>query len=334
MASMSLVEPAPPGNWVRTRKSIPAIIGELWDSRDLLVQFIQRDLTVRYAQAIMGFAWALLMPILIVGAGLVFRVVLVTLSGTKLDGVSVASLAVKALPWAFFSGGLSIATQSVIANSNLIGKIYFPREALPIATVIAQCTDLGLGLALLLAIVPFLGMHLTLNALFAVVVLLLLVAFTAGCALWLSCANLFYRDVKYIVQVILNFGVFATPVFFEPQMLGEKGARVLLALPLSPFIQGLDVAMVRGHSLLKTLTLSTPKGDIVVWSPWMLAYGAASAIFLLGSGLLVFRQGSGKLRGDGMSRTPLLSFEGCGRSSGAARLTILCAIFCRQWRAG
>ena len=109
------------------------------------MQFIQRDLTVRYAQAIMGFAWALLMPILIVGAGLVFRVVLVTLSGTKLDGVSVASLAVKALPWAFFSGGLSIATQSVIANSNLIGKIYFPREALPIATVIAQCTDLGSG---------------------------------------------------------------------------------------------------------------------------------------------------------------------------------------------
>ena len=177
-------------------------------------------------------------------------------------------------------------------------------------------------------------MHLTLNALFGVVVLLLLVAFTAGCALWLSCANLFYRDVKYIVQVILNFGVFATPVFFEPQMLGEKGARVLLALPLSPFIQGLDVAMVRGHSLLKTLTLSTPKGDIVVWSPWMLAYGAASALLLLGSGASGFPAGVRQVRGDGMSRIRFCHSRACGRSSGAARLTILCAIFCRQWRAG
>jgi len=294
MATMSAVESAPPKEWVRPRGSIIGILHELYSSRELLVQFVQRDLTVRYAQAVMGFAWALLMPILIVGAGLVFRVVLVTLSGAPLDGADVASLAVKSLPWAFFSGGLSIATQSVIANSNLLGKIYFPREALPIATVIAQCTDLGIGLALLLAITPFLGVHLGLNALFGLLLLMLLIVFTAGCALLLSCANLFYRDVKYIMQVILSFGVFATPVFFEPQMLGPKGARIMLALPLSPFIQGLDVAMVRGHSLFETLTLSSHKGDVVVWSPWFLVYAIASSLFLFGAGLLVFRRQSGR----------------------------------------
>jgi lipopolysaccharide transport system permease protein len=291
---MSAAETASPSKWVRPRGSIFGILHELWDSRELLVQFIQRDLTVRYAQAVMGFAWALLMPVLIVGAGLVFRVVLSTLSGGPLGGADIASLAVKSLPWAFFSGGLSIATQSVITNSNLIGKIYFPREALPIATVIAQCTDLAIGLAVLLAIVPFLGMHFTLNALYAPLLLALLVIFTAGCALLLSCANLFYRDVKYIVQVILSFGVFATPVFFEPQMLGPKGARIMLALPLSPFIQGLDIAMVRGHSLLSTLTLTSRKGDVVVWSPWLLAYAIGWSILVFGSGLLVFRRQSGR----------------------------------------
>ena len=256
MASMSAVEPVTPTKWVRPRRSVFAIIHELWESRELLWQFVQRDLTVRYAQAVMGFAWALFMPMLIVGAGMIFRVVLVTLSGSKLDGADIASLAVKSLPWAFFSGGLSIATQSVIANSNLIGKIYFPREALPIATVIAQCTDLAVGLAILLAIVPFLGMHITVNALYGFLMLALLVVFTAGCALLLSCTNLFYRDVKYIVQVILSFGVFATPVFFEPQMLGPKGARIMLSLPLSPLIKGLYIAMVRGQSLLSTVILS------------------------------------------------------------------------------
>ena len=291
---MSAAETASPSKWVRPRGSILGILHELWNSRELLVQFVQRDLTVRYAQAVMGFAWALLMPVLIVGAGLVFRVVLSTLSGGPLGGTDIASLAVKSLPWAFFSGGLSIATQSVITNSNLIGKIYFPREALPIATVIAQCTDLAIGLAVLLGIVPFLGMHFTLNALYAPLLLVLLVVFTAGCALLLSCANLFYRDVKYIVQVILSFGVFATPVFFEPQMLGPKGARIMLALPLSPFIQGLDIAMVRGHSLLNTLTLSTRKGNVVVWSPWFLAYAVAWSVLVFGCGLLVFRRQSGR----------------------------------------
>jgi ABC-type polysaccharide/polyol phosphate export permease len=294
MASVSAAEPSSPGKWIRPRNSVISIIRELWDSRELLMQFVQRDLTVRYAQAVMGFAWALLMPVLIVGAGLVFRVVMVTLSESQPDGGDIAALAVKSLPWAFFSGGLSIATQSVITNSNLIGKIYFPREALPIATVIAQCIDLAIGLAVLLPIVPFLGMHFSLNGLYSVLLLVLLVVFTAGCALMLSCANLFYRDVKYIVQVILSFGVFATPVFFEPQMLGPKGARIMLALPLSPFIQGLDISMVRGHSLLSTVILASRKGDVVVWAPWMLGYAAASAAFVFGVGLLVFRRQSGR----------------------------------------
>ena len=92
--------------------SIAQIVREVWDARDLTMQFVRRDLTLRYVQAVMGFAWALFMPLLIVGAGIMFRIVLSTLANTPLEGANIASLAAKALPWAFFSGALSTATRS------------------------------------------------------------------------------------------------------------------------------------------------------------------------------------------------------------------------------
>ena len=269
-------------------------MAELWESRDLVAQFTLRDITIRYAQAIMGFAWALVMPMLIVGAGLVFRVVLSTLTNTPIEGASIAGLAVKAVPWVFFAGGLTTATQSLLAHANLIGKVYFTRESIPVASVLAQTPDLIVSLLVVLVVLPIAGAPMHLTAPWGLVLLALLVVFTTGWALLLSCANLFYRDVKYILQVALNFGVFATPVFFEPQMLGQKGAAIMLALPLSPFIQGMDVAVVRGRSLLDSLVLPSPKGDVLVWAPWMLAYAVALALLVFILGLIVFRRTSGK----------------------------------------
>lgn len=285
---------APPAAAARRRVSLVMIIRELWASRDLVVQFMLRDITIRYAQAVMGFAWALVMPLLIVGAGLVFRVVLSTLSSSPIEGTSVASLAAKAVPWAFFSGGLTQATQSLLAQANLIGKVYFPRESIPVASVFAQAPDLIVSLVVVLIVLPIVGVPLQATTLWALLVLVFLVVFTIGWALILSCANLFFRDIKYILQIALNFGVFATPVFFEPQMLGPKGAAIMLALPLSPFIQGMDVAAVRGRSLLEPLVLHSTKGPVTVWAPWMLAYIVALSFGLLFIGLRVFRRTSSR----------------------------------------
>lgn len=272
---------APPPNvpTVRRRTSVASIVAELWESRDLVMQFMLRDINIRYTQAIMGFAWAVLMPLLIVGAGLVFRVVLSTLSNSPIEGASVASLSVKAVPWAFFSGAVTMATQSLLSHANLIGKVYFPRESIPVASVLAQCTDLAVSLVVVAIVLPIIGVPVHSSSLWSIVVLMLLIIFTMGWALILSCANLFFRDVKYILQVALNFGLFATPVFFEPQMLGRRGAAIMLALPLSPYIQAMDIAIVRGQSLLQPLSLKNSKGaSLVVWEPWMLAYGAALAV--------------------------------------------------------
>ena len=296
MTSSALAaNPDPPvAKRVRRSPSAARILAEVWEARDLVAQFVRRDLTIRYTQAVMGVAWAVLMPMLIVGAGVMFRIVLATLSNTHVEGTSIASIAAKALPWAFFAGALSMATQSIIGNANLIGKVYFPREALPLSTVLAQCPDLVIGLLLVTIILPFVGVGVSWSALWVVPILVLLVAFTTGVSLLLSCANLFFRDVKYIVQVVLNFGVFATPVFFEPQMLGRKGGAIMLALPLSPLIEGLDIAMVRGQSLLSTVAVSTAKGVLVVWSPWMLLYATVVSLSALLVGLRIFRGASSR----------------------------------------
>lgn len=276
------------------KTSLTGIISDVWSARYLLLQFAKRDLTVRYSQAIMGFAWALLMPILIVCSGLMFRLVVAMLSGEPIEGAGAASLAVKALPWAFFSGSISVAVQAIVAHANLIGKVYFPRETLPAASVLAQGVDTMVAAIAVMIALPFLGASMHASMLWAPILVLFLVLFTIGAALLLSCANLFFRDVKYIVQLLLNFGIFATPVFFEPQMLGPKGARLMLALPWSPFIQGLDLAVVRGHNLLDVLVVESAKGPVVVWSPNLLLYAAVVSIVTLLLGLRIFRTASSR----------------------------------------
>lgn len=301
MSNISTVVPdflppavAPPASYARGRNSVGRIVRELWEARDLVVQFTLRDITVRYAQAVMGFAWALFMPLLIVAAGLIIRVVVSRGAGLGSADSDVASLLVKSMPWAFFSAAISTATQSVLAYANLIGKVKFPREALPVASVAAQGVDLIVTLAFVVVVTPFLGVTASWALLWLPVLLLLLIGFTIGCSLLLSCANLFFRDVKYIVQVVLQFGVFGTPVFFAPQLLPERFRDVMLALPLTPFIQGMDVAVTHRHNLLQTLIVSTPKGPATVWAPWMLGYALLLTFGTLAIGLRVFRRGSAR----------------------------------------
>ena len=276
------------------RNSLPFIVRELWGARELVMQFVLRDIRIRYAQALFGFAWALLMPMLIVLSGLMFKLVISSLSGRPIEDTGIASLAVKSLPWAFFSGAISVSTQSIISYSGLIGKVYFPREALPLSAVIAQLFDLAVGTIAISIALLFLGVVPGASAFWALPLAVLFITFTTGMALLLSCANLFFRDVKYIVQVVLNFGVFATPIFFEPYMLGARGARILMALPLSPFIEGMNVAIVQGHSLLETVYVATATGAVLAWSPWYLLYAMLTSLASVVIGVLVFRRFSGK----------------------------------------
>lgn len=256
------------------------MIRELVDFRELLWRMVWRDIRIRYKQAVMGLGWALLMPLMIVAAGCLVKLALAYAGGNSVDLPRVAGMSVKALGWAFFAGALGFAANSLTGNMQLVTKVYFPREVFPLSAVITQAVDMLLGAAFLsLLLFFFAGTVWTWNVLWAVPLTLVLVLLTAAASLILSCGNVFYRDVKYIVQVILTFGIFFTPVFYEPEVFGPHGAILMMLNPLSPVLEGLRLAVIEGHNLLEPLSWTDRAGAaIAVWRPWYAAYSALWAV--------------------------------------------------------
>lgn len=251
---------------------------DLVEYRHLLRQLVIRDIRIRYKQAVMGFAWAVFLPILIVLSGIIVRFAMSYLSGDSLDSEVIAGLAVKSIPWAFFVGAIQFASGSLIGNINLVTKIYFPREVLPLSAVFAQGFDTAIGAVAIALVLPFLSVGYGLQSLWVVPLILILLLLTLGTALLLSCANLFFRDVKYIVRVMLTFGIFFTPVFFEPQMFGALGGQVMMLNPLAPVLEGLRLSIVEGHNLLHPLTVTQNDVAMLAWTPWYLLYVTAIAV--------------------------------------------------------
>ena len=256
------------------------MVYELVEYRELLLQLTVRDIRIRYKQAVMGFGWALFMPMLIVGAGFLVKYAMAQMAGTDLSHDSFAGMTVKALPWAFFVGAIGFATNSLTGNINLVTKIYFPREVFPLAAVMAQMFDTAIGAtALTVLLFVFLGIGFSTQILWVVPLVVLLFLFTAGAALFLSCANLFFRDVKYIVQVLLTFGIFFTPVFYEPGIFGPTGSQLMMLNPLAPLLEGLRLAVVEHHNLYHSLLVTSPAGaQILAWHPGYLLYAAGWAL--------------------------------------------------------
>ncbi len=263
---------------------------EVWQHRELLEQLTKRDIKLRYKQAAMGFAWAIFMPCLIVLSGLIIRYAMAQISGQALHAKDIANIAVKGVGWAFFVGALGFATASLIGNSNLVTKIYFPREVLPLSSVAAQGFDTSIGLLTLVLILPFLGVRLHTSFVWIPLLLFLLVTFTTGVSMFLSCANLFFRDVKYIVQVVLMFGIFFTPIFFEPAMLGPRGAMLAVINPLTGILEGLRLAVVDGRDLLHPIMGMVKGVEREIWNPWELVYSAVCAVSILLGSTLMFRR--------------------------------------------
>jgi len=256
------------------------IVTDVVDYRHLLFQLTLRDIRVRYKQAVMGFGWAIFLPVLIVLSGVLVRYAMSYLSGSELETEAIAGLAIKSIPWAFFVGAIQSSSQSLTGNINLVTKIYFPRAVLPLAGILAQMFDTSLGIVTLFVALPlFLGVTPHVATLWALPLALALVLLATGSALLLSSANVFFRDVKYIVQVLLTFGIFFTPVFFEPEMFGEIGASLMMLNPLAPILEGLRLSVVQGHNLLAPLHVTSVEGTrILIWSPWYLAYVAGWAL--------------------------------------------------------
>jgi len=247
---------------------------ELVGRRDLLYMIAWREIKIRYKQSIMGFMWAILLPAVIVTAGIVVRFGMSALSGKLLSGQEVAGITVKGLVWAFFAGSLRFSSTSLITNPNLVTKIYMPREIFPLAAILSQLLDFAVaaGLVLIVFLAAGLGAG-TWQLLWVPILIGITIALATGWALILSAACLFFRDVKYLVEVILTFAIFVTPVFYNVEMF-KKWANLLLLNPVAPLIEGLEKCIVYGSS------------PSLGW----VGYSAAVALFSLVAGYSLFKR--------------------------------------------
>jgi ABC-type polysaccharide/polyol phosphate export permease len=216
---------------------------ELMARRDLLYMIAWREIKIRYKQSIMGFMWAILLPAVIISAGIAVRYAMSAMSSKPISEQEIAAVTVKGLVWAFFAGAMRFSSTSLIGNPNLVTKIYMPREIFPLASILSQLLDFAVASGLVVVIFLVVRVGGSWQLLWVPPLLLITVALATGWAFLISAACLFFRDVKYLVEVGITFAVFVTPVFYDVEMF-KKWANVLLLNPLAPLLEGLEKCIV------------------------------------------------------------------------------------------
>ncbi len=218
---------------------------ELWRYRELLWSWTGREIKVRYKQSLLGAAWAIVQPL---GTALIFTVVFARFIHVPTDGIPYPIFSYAALlPWTFFATSVSLATDSLVRNMNLVTKIYFPREILPFASVLAGLLDFAI------AAVVFVGMAIYYRVAFswsvALVPLLLLiqVVLTLGVVLLASALNVFYRDVRFIIPLGLQLWMYLTPIIYPLSLVPERYRTLYLLNPMAGLIESYRRIIVQGE---------------------------------------------------------------------------------------
>jgi lipopolysaccharide transport system permease protein len=220
---------------------------DLWTYRELFAILAWRDLAVRYKQTAIGVAWALIRPIL---SMLIFTVLFSRVA--KLPSVGQAPYGVMVfagmLPWFLFATILSDASTSLVTNSNLISKVYFPRLIVPSATILVALADFAITFALLILLMAWYRFFPDWRLIFLPCFLLLAILASLGPALYVTALNVKYRDFRYIIPFILQFGLYVSPVGFSSTVIPEKWRMLYRLNPVVGVIDGFRWCLLRGQS--------------------------------------------------------------------------------------
>ena len=248
-------------------------LGELWEYRELLYFLTWRDIKVRYKQTVLGMAWAIIQPFF---SMVVFSVFFGKLAQVPSDGIPYPIFSYAAMvPWSFFAHGLSQASNSLVGSARLIKKVYFPRLAMPIATVLSGVVDFVLAFVVLLGMMLAYGIMPTVKVLWLPFFLLLALVTALGTGLWLSAMNVQFRDVRYTVPFITQFWMFATPIAYPSSLIEDPLLRTLYGInPMTGVVEGFRWAL---------LGTDTAPGPIVFAS-------SLAALVLLVGGAFYFRR--------------------------------------------
>ena len=211
--------------------------------RELLLQITLRDLRVRYKQTIMGFGWAMFMPLVNTAVfSVIFMRVAPLDTGMPYPLFAYCGL----LTWNFSAAAFRFAVTSLTGNSNLVTKVYFPREIFPISSVIVSFIDLLVGSLVLVGLNVYYRVPPTWMLMVLPAVLFVHVCFTVAVAMILAMANLFYRDVRYLFDIVLTVWMFSTSVLYPMSLVGGKTGRVLALNPMTPIIDAYRNVLIRG----------------------------------------------------------------------------------------
>jgi lipopolysaccharide transport system permease protein len=223
---------------------------DLWQFRELLYLLAWRDISVRYKQTIIGIAWALLQPILTV---LIMTAVFGRIANLPSEGNAPYFLMVFSgiLPWMFFASSLSSSSQSLVSNSQLISKVYFPRLIIPASSVIVSFVDFLISFVLLAVILPLSGYMPDWRVLTLPFFMLLAFCAAIGPGLLITALNVKYRDFKHVVPFLVQFGLYLSPVGYSSAVIRERFGDVAFAIysmnPMVAVIDGFRWAILRGN---------------------------------------------------------------------------------------
>ena len=222
---------------------------DLWRFRELFRVLAWRDLSVRYKQTVIGVLWALIRPFLTM---LVLTIIFGRIAKLPTDGNAPYALMVFAgiLPWTFFSNGLSEASNSLINNEKLISKVYFPRLIVPIATVVVAFVDFLISFCILLVLMGWYRFAPDWRIIVLPVFVLLAIFASAGPALWIASLNVKYRDFRYVIPFIVQFGLYVSPVGFSSNVVPEQWRLLYSLNPMVGVIDGFRWCILRGQSEL------------------------------------------------------------------------------------
>jgi lipopolysaccharide transport system permease protein len=222
---------------------------DLWRYRELFRVLAWRDLAVRYKQTAIGVLWALIRPLLTM---LVLTIIFGRIAKLPTDGDAPYALMVFAgiLPWTFFSSGLSEASNSLINNERLISKVYFPRLIVPIATIFVAFVDFLVSLCILLGLMVWYRFMPDWRILILPVFALLAIFACIGPSLWITALNVKYRDFRYVIPFVVQFGLYVSPVGFSSSAVPEQWRLLYSLNPMVGVIDGFRWCILGGQSSL------------------------------------------------------------------------------------
>ncbi|HVH29664.1 MAG TPA: ABC transporter permease [Vicinamibacterales bacterium] len=249
------------GNSMNYLGQVREMVGEQVEYRELLLQMILRDLLLRYKQTVLGFGWAVFMPIV---NTIVFSIIFTRVTHIETRAPYPLFAYCGFLVWNFFAASLRFSVLSLTNNSNLVKKVYFPREIFPFSAILVCLVDFLVGSVVLGGLMIYYGYSVTPALLFLPIVVAVSIAFTAGIALILAMSNLFYRDVKYITDVILTTWMFGTAVAYPVEGVGGQLGILLAINPMTQIVNAYRDVVLYGQLPAVAPFAATASASVVV----------------------------------------------------------------------